>query len=558
MISARGIPVNIAIQVRTIGGDPLVDAYVRGDPGILPFFAGAPFDARAYESKAREVDARFDPDSRRAMAAAVRALGDEASERLASIASGSGYFVTTGQQPGLFGGPLYTIHKALTAVALAERLESILDAPVLALFWIASDDHDWEEANHVHVLDTGNELHRLALSGPAFPPLSMGRRSVGTTAESALDQLAEITPPSDFAPAVLKRLRAAYEPGATVAGAFAETLAGLFAGTRIGLVDAQDARIRKLGAPVIRRELEQASIHERAVEESTRKLEDAGYTSQVAVQTSSSNVFLEDPDHGRDRLLLDDGDWVLCASGRRLTNDELWSLWSSEPERFSANVLLRPVLESAVIPTLAYVAGPGEVRYLAQTRALFEAHGVGMPLVFPRLSVTLIEAKVDKVLKRFDLDVESFRRPVHELVSDVVRADVPDAVQAAIARLRASLKDGYQAVYDAAQAVDPTLKGPIFQARNDGFRSLSEVEKKIRQHVKLKQETELEQLEKAAANLAPLGKPQERVLNMHQYLARYGEGLPGAILEAMRTPVGDRFETEKGGESHTPIPSGRG
>jgi len=529
---------NIDIQVRAITGDRLVDDYVRGDPAITPFFAGSPFDPGAYRAKAQEIDGRMDAEARRAMAPAVRPLSDEAAARLAAIAAGNGYMVTTGQQPGLFGGPLYTVNKALTAIALAARLEAVLDVPVLALFWIASDDHDWEEASHVHVLDTSNDLRRLTLNGPPTPARSMGHRRLGDGAESALAQLAESVPPSDFAPSQLERLRAAYREDATVAGAFAETMAGMFDGTLLGLVDGQDPVVRRLGAAVIRRELEHAPVHEDAVRETSRALEAVGYTTQVAVQPSASNVFHEDEEHGRERVLMEDGHWVLRASGRRLSDEELWGLWDTAPERFSANVILRPVVESVVFPTLAYVGGPGEVRYLAQTRDLFETHGVGMPVVFPRLSVTLVEAKVDKVLKRFELEVESFRRPVHELIADVVRGDVPEGVQAAITRLRETIQTGYQALYDSAQDVDPTLKGPIFQARNDGFRALSEVDKKIRQHVKLKQETELEQLEKAAANLAPLGKAQERVLNVHQYLARYGDGLIQAIL----TEVQDRMD----------------
>jgi len=515
---------NIDIQVRAITGDPLVDDYVRGDPAIMAFFTGAPFDPGAYRAKAREIDGRVDAEARRAMAPAVRPLSDEAAVRLADIAAGNGYMVTTGQQPGLFGGPLYTVNKALTAIALAARLEAVLDVPVLALFWIASDDHDWEEANHVHVLNTSNDLRRLTLIGPSAPARSMGHRRLGDGAETALAQLAESMPPSDFAPSQLERLQAAYREDATVAGAFAETLAGLFRGTLLGLVDGQDPVVRGLGAAVIRRELEHAPVHEDALRETSRALEAAGYTTQV--------------------VLMEDGHWVFRASGRRLSDEELWELWDAAPERFSANVVLRPVVESVVFPTLAYVGGPGEVRYLAQTRGLFEAHGVGMPVVFPRLSVTLVEAKVDKVLKRFELEVESFRRPVHELIADVVRGDVPEGVQA---RLRETLQTGYQALYDSAQDVDPTLKGPIFQARNDGFRALTEVDKKIRQHVKLKQETELEQLEKAAANLAPLGKPQERVLNVHQYLARYGDGLIQAILTEVQDRMDERLAAEAPG-----------
>ena len=156
-----------------------------------------------------------------------------------------------------------------------------------------------------------------------------------------------------------------------------------------------------------------------------------------------------------------------------------------------------------------------------------------MPLVVPRLSVTLVEGKVGKVLEKFGLDVEDFGRPVQEVVAGVVREEVPEAVAAAVGRLRGSVQEGYEALHEVAKEIDPTLKAPIFQARGEAFKGVAEVEKKIRQHLKARNETELEQVEKAAVNLAPLGKPQERVLNVHQYLARYGHGLLNTILERM-------------------------
>jgi bacillithiol synthase len=524
-------PLNLEIEVGPLTGDRFVDAYVGGEPGIEPLFPASPFDPASYHAKSAEVRTRFPPQALGTMASAVRTLSTAASERLARIAAGDGYFVTTGQQPGLFGGPLYTVSKTLTAIALARRLEEIVKAPVLALFWLASDDHDWDEANHVHVLDTRNELRRLELRGDPEPPRSMGQRRLGDGYETALAELIQSLPPSDFTPDVIARIHEAYRAEATVAGAFAATLASLFDGLALGLVDSQDAVIRELARPTIRRALADVAAQERGLVEQTAKLEAAGHEAQVQIIPGASNVFYEDEDHGRERLLRQDGGWVLRASGRRLQDGEVEALLEREPSRFSPNVVLRPVVESAVLPTLAYIAGPGEVRYLAQTRLLFDAHGVGMPLVFPRLSVLLVEAKVRKVLDKFGLEPSSFLRPVGELVAAAVREEVPAEVQESLGRLRAAVQAGYGELEKVARSVDPTLKSPIFGARADALRSLAEVEKKIRQHVKLGRQTELDQIEKAAVNLAPMGRPQERVLNVHQYLARYGPELLDAILE---------------------------
>lgn len=538
----------LEIRVRPVGGNRLVDDYVRGDASLAPFFAGHPYDAAAYHRKADSVRRRFEAEALSAMADAVRPTGPGAAEKLESIAAGDGFFVTTGQQPGLFGGPLYTVYKALTASALAERLEALLGSPVLPLFWVASDDHDWAEANHIRLLDTDNTLRTLTLQGASEPALSMGRRPLDGAAETALDELAQLLPPSEFTPPLMERLRAEYD-GDSVADAFTRTMERILDGVAMAFVDPQAEAVRRLGRTVLRRDLENMDTSAAALRRQTERLEAAGYSVQVPILPDATNVFYEEPDDGqpadagrpgpgRERILRGGDGWVLRASRRTLSDDELWALFEESPERFSANVVLRPVLESAVFPTLAYVGGPGEVRYLAQTGCLFEVHGIGMPMVFPRLGVTLVESKVRKVLDKFGLEEgDLVGRPIHEVIAGVVRDDVPDAVQSALSELRQSVQEGYQAIYDAAEEIDPTLKGPIFGARNDGFRALSEVEKKIRHHVKMRQETDLEQIEKAAANLAPDGKPQERVLNVHQYLARYGEDLIPAIRERMEVDL---------------------
>jgi len=360
----------------------------------------------------------------------------------------------------------------------------------------------------------------------------MGRRVLGKEIESALDELTEILPESDFSGEMLEKLRAAYQPGKTVARAFKETVQDLFGPFDLLVTDAQAGAVRALGAAVIRKELAGAADHEQRLARQTARLADAGYDAQVSIIEGATNVFYEDA-HGRERILRDDGGWVLRASHRRLTDAELWDMFERDRDGFSANVLLRPVLESHVFPTLAYVAGPGELRYLAQTGCLFEAHGVGMPLVFPRFSVTLVETKVRKVLEKLGLDLDTFEQPAHEVAADYLRDEMPEAAMAALSALRQSIQEGYQSLFDASRPVDPTLKGPIFHARNASFQALSDAEKKIRQHVRQQHEIAVDQIQKASDNLKPYNKPQERVLNVYQYISRYGRDLLQDILDRM-------------------------
>lgn len=523
---------NLDIRVRPLAGGRLVQDYLRGAPELAPFYAGHPTDPDAYRRKAAAVRDRLAPADRAWLPEALRPTSAAAADRLAAIAEGNGFFVTTGQQPGFMTGPLYTLHKMLSAVSLAAALEEVLGVVVAPLFWVASDDHDWHEVHRTYLLDRDNALQELALSGEGDLTMSMGRRALGAAAESALARIPDIVPPTEFRDPFVEQIRDAYRPENTVAGAYTELIASLGAPFDLIIVDPQMPELRRRARPWIRRELERVGEHERALAAQTARLEEAGYPAQITLIDGASNVFYED-DQARRRLVWDGAAWDLRGSDRRLTLEQLLAELEEEPDRFSANVALRPVLESALLPTVSYVAGPGELSYFAQLGCLFDAHGVDMPVVYPRFSVTLVEAKVSKVLEKFDLDLEAFDQPAHELKARVVEGEVPESVSEALSALRRSIQQGYQKLYEAAEAIDPTLKGPIFGARNTAFQELAETEKKIEQHLKQQNEIGLEQLDKAAHNLRPANKPQERVVSPYQYLMRYGEGLVPALLDAM-------------------------
>jgi uncharacterized protein YllA (UPF0747 family) len=250
----------------------------------------------------------------------------------------------------------------------------------------------------------------------------------------------------------------------------------------------------------------------------------------VPVLGDGVNLFVEGP-AGRERLYRQDGGFRLRKSDARLSLDELLAQLADQPDTVSPNVLLRPVVEAHVLPTVGYVAGPGEAAYHAQLAPLFASHGVVQPMVFPRHSATLVEGKIAKVLAKLSLEPGALARPTHELAADLARDQLPEPVQRALAELRDALDRGSAALADAAKGIDPTLQGPIQRVRTVTFDALGEAERKILQALKRQSETHLQQLEKARLHLFPGGAPQERVLNPFYYLARYGSGLLDDLLE---------------------------
>ena len=526
------VVLDLRITAEPLAGAALVRDYYHGAPALAPFYAGYPWDEHAWERTGERVSAHFDAPRLQAMRGAVRAGTDEAGAKLAGIAAGHGFFVQTGQQAGLLGGPLYTVHKILTAIRLAQIAERALNVPVAPLFWVAADDHDFDEVNHAYVLTPDNDVRRLALAEPERPQSSMARQPIGARIGAVLSELEGLLPAGEFGGELLDAIKRAYTPEQTMAGAFTELIAHLFERFGLLITSSADPVVKQLGTPLLQREIRAAEAHEALIRTQTARLLDAGYHEQVSVRAGAANISYED-EHGRDRLMRAGSQWTLSRSKARFSADEIERLLAAEPLRFSANALLRPVVASHVFPTIAYVGGPAEISYFAQIGCLFGAHEVPMPLVVPRLSVEIVEHKVQKVLDKFSLQASDIRVPYDRLATRIIREDLPAEIPATMAALRDEIAAGYARLVEATSPIDPTLRGPLESARNASHKTLEAMEKKIVRHLKKRNDIGLDQLRRASANLFPNGEPQERVLSAVTYLARYGPGLLDEVAAAI-------------------------
>lgn len=422
------------------------------------------------------------------------------------LAAGPVLAVTTGQQPGLFTGPLYTIYKALSAMALARRLEQERKTPVVPVFWVAGDDHDFQEANHATLLNSGGEpvtivLRERAANAPAVP---LYREPCGPEITAALDQVRSSTPESEFKDAVLGWLAASYHPDATLADAAAAAIHALLAEHGLAVVRPYAPAMKRAMAPLL--------------------VQSLGST----LDDGLSPVLLE-AQQGRDRLRPEGDGFVTRRSGERFTRAELERIAAQEPERLSPNVLLRPVVEAALFPTVAYMAGPGELEYFPRAAPLYQALGVTPQTALPRWSGTLVESKVDKVAEKHGLTVKDFGGPPGAVESKLMRDSLPPEVAQTLETLREELRTVYGRVSDGARRVDPTLARTVESARNAALGGMQDIEKKIVAALKRANETLVGQLARARAALFPTGEPQERVLTYASMAIRYGPALLTAL-----------------------------
>ena len=514
----------------------LVRDYLSGHGPAASHFRGSPFHLATYRDKADELERATGPDAIARVAPMIRPVGPAAEEALRAVARDHGYFVTTGQQPGLFGGPLYSLYKALTAVRLAEGLAATIGRPVMPLFWVASEDHDWEEASHTHVVDETNQLRHIVLGpGPVRAGRPLGRIRLGEGIRDAVAQLARHFPRNDFHTRYIDLVGETFHPSATMASAFTGLMAELLRDTPLGLVDAADPALKQASRPLLRAEAEDPAASEAAVSRSCDELTRQGYRHQVPYIPGATNLFLDSVD-GRDRLQHGAGGFELRRTGRTVARDDILALIDEEPHRVSPNVLLRPVVESFVFPTLAYVGGPGELAYFGQLGRLFRRHGVGMPVVAPRGSLLALEKKVVRVIDKYGLEIDELREG-DALLSRFARDQVPDGVSGAVAGWRGAVESFAAELTGTVNTIDPVLKGAVAKARNSGLAALGALEKKIVRAVKRSTEVTWSQIAKVQVNLWPAGKPQDRVLGPLQYLMRYGGEFVSMALREIRVEL---------------------
>ena len=495
-----------------------MDDYRAAKPEAARFFSGHPDDLRSFAAKLDEVRRRFGRAEREAAAAAVRPTSPGAAARLTRFVEEGGAMVTTGQQAGLFTGPMYTVHKILAAIRLAEALERALGIVVLPLFWSASEDHDFAEANHAYVADGAGNLRRLAVSATDPRPLPMSEMRLGEDVESVLDGWREIIAEQSCTVVDFTPYLAPYQPGETVAGAFRQTVERLFAGFDLLVTEASDPALKRASLPVLIGDVERAAEHERLLRERTEAIETAGYAAPVTVMPDAANVFFHGP-AGRERLARAGEGWAAPDARLRFSTDEVTARMREEPGAFSPNVFLRPVVESAVFPTLAYVGGPAETAYFAQIGPLFHAFGIQPPVAYPRLSVRLVPEEVAEKARALELTEAELRLPDHELVAAVARRRLPAEVAARLQALRTALVEGFGRVMDAAHGIDPNLDGTLGARRNRALLEVAQAERKILSHFKKADPVLTRDLPLVRNHLAPMGTPQERVLNVFPYLA---------------------------------------
>lgn len=505
----------LQILTSPLGGSALARAAIRGDSQVSGWYAPLPADVDGWRERAHAAMSRLGSGWLERLEPAFDATG-EAAANLRRVAQQGGVLVTTGQQPGLFGGPAYAWVKAMSAAALALELESMLGIPVAPVFWAATDDTDFAEASDTWIATPSGAEH-LVLPPTATP----GRMLEHTELPPEMDALrsrlrAACGSCVDDVP--LRVVDEAWQEGRTIGDAYVRQLRALLEPLGMAVLNATHPAVRVSMDAVVRRALREAPAADAAISERCSDIEEQGFTPQVSPVPGLSLVFEDSPD-GKARIPIADAD-------SRAANASTGSL--------GPNVLLRPVAEQAILPTIAYVAGPGELSYFAEVSAVARAIGEPVPLALPRHSITIVEPHVRRTLERLGLAPDDFL-DAHYPERKLAREAVPAEVTAKVAELRAAVDGAMTALERLSEGgTDSALPPPaVFRgAASQMEHRIARLERRVAAAAARADEKGQRDLAMLRGALTPGGMRQERALNLVPLFARHGRGLLTAIREA--------------------------
>ena len=501
--------------------------YLYDYPRVSEFYAFNPLEEESFPRAARLL--QYGDALRKSVTEILEeqnrrfSVGEASRENLRRLAKPGCYAVVTGQQTGLFSGPAFTFYKALTAIQLSRTLtERGLEA--VPVFWLATEDHDLAEVNHCYVQARDGSLQRIEYSGePPVPDAPIGTVRLNETIQTTRQALSECLPDSSARSEVLDALAECYRPGESLGTAFGRFLARLFGPFGVVFVDPMDERLHALSSPVFEAAVESAVPLGEAIMARSRRLVESGYHAQVRVTENSTLLFLHAG--GRRQALRRRDGRFRTVEGEPFSPEELLARQGKQPRVLSPNVLLRPVMQDFLLPTVAYVGGPSELAYLAQAVPVYERILGRVPVLVPRASFTFLEPPVQRLLQKYGLtlrDVCSGKQPLRERMA---ARFLPPDLTASFQKASAGLTESLNALQTALAKLDPTLAAAAANSGRKMHYQLSTLERKAALSVR----NRTEQVERDSLRLEnalyPQKTLQERVYSGINYLARYGPSL---------------------------------
>ena len=534
---------SLAIDIRSFPWIRRLAAdYAFDFANVAPFYAGDPATSSAWADTIQRSQslARQPAATARVIAAqqAQRNAPAASREAAARLANPATRVVITGQQAGLFGGPLFTLLKAITAMKLAKQVETDHRVPVVPVFWIDAEDHDWPEVSGCTVLDSELAPATVRLADlPGAGSLPIARLVLNDAIHAALDHLNTALPDTEFKTDIITALRAAYVPGRSMAMSFGVWLEHVLGPHGLVVYDSSDAAAKALARDVFVKELSQPGHTARSAAKAGDALVKKGYHAQATLADGTVCVFHLNAERAAIHV---HGDSAEIAE-RTVPLAQLTEEAHNAPDHFSPNVLLRPLVQDTVFPTICYVAGPNELAYLGQLKEVYAHFGVPMPLMYQRATATLADSATLRFLSKYDLPLTALRAQDESALNQLLESQLPPTVEHSLTSVQSLIEERMSAVAAAVPQIDPTLEGAVKSTLGKMQHEVQSLHNKVIQAAKRRDETLRRQFQRAQALTFPQGHPQEREVGFVWFLNRYGPALVDRLMDELPLAMGHHW-----------------
>jgi bacillithiol biosynthesis cysteine-adding enzyme BshC len=514
--------------------------YIDRFDRVATFYgSGSPFEPDSYRQLAESL--RYVPETRAALARILlrqnRAFGasDQTLASLERFARPETVAVVSGQQVGLFSGPAFTLYKALTAVRLAHHLSN-QGLPSVPVFWLATEDHDLEEVAATTLLDDDYQPVPLGDAGTrSAPQSSVGYVRLSESVAETLTRLESVLPDGASRKQLLGDLRAAYQPGAPWGEAFGRLMARLLGRFGVILIDALDPELHRLARPLFERAIGDAHALNARLQERSRALVDAGYHAQVHVGPESSLLFIEQDGNRRALRLTGTAEEFNVEAGSSISAEDVRHLADARPEAITPNALFRPLVQDALLPTIAYIAGPAELAYHAQSAVLYPAFGRQQPVIFPRASFTLVDPRTGRLLDKYEISVDDvWQGPAH-LAERIAALSLSPGWQDRLERDEREIALVLERLQSEVRAIDPTLLDAVEHTRKSIAGQIEKLKGKITRSAFAGSEVLGRHQQALESFFLPGGHLQERSISGIYFLGRAGYGVLDQLLARIPT-----------------------
>lgn len=460
-------------------------------------------------------------------------ISEKTSKNISLLKQKNTLAVVTGQQLGILGGPLYTFYKIVTAIKLCNNLnERYDDFNFVPLFWLEGDDHDFEEVKSINVLDENNNLKKISYEDEA--PEDENKGSVGflklnIDINRFFGDLDKELRETEFKNELISKLKSFYAEGRTFKDAFRDLLFWIFDSYGLILFDPQDTEIKNILKPIFKKEISGFREHSEKLVIVSACLEEE-YHAQVKVRPI--NLFYH-TEEGRYLIEPVENEFRLKRKRKKFTYEELIAMIDTEPQRFSPNVLLRPVTQDFLLPTAFYVGGPSEVAYFAQVMPLYNIYQIEPPIVYPRSSATLLEKNIATILEKYNLSFPDVFIDPEKLKNRVIENISPYSLDDIFSQISTDIELTFDKLKERLFEFDKTVADASTKYRQKTIHYMEELKEKAFEAQRKKHEITLRQIDKLSASVYPKTDFQEREFNFIYFVYRYGINLIDKIFEEL-------------------------